>query len=370
MRFLLPLLLLLALNFPAVAQTGQAELGKRVALVVGNAGYPGSAELYNSGNDAREMAKKLRWLEFDVIETLDADYQGFNEGIEQFLRKIEGADIAVFFYAGHAVQVNKRNYLVPIDVQLENSNTLEENSIAVQKLLTSMQDKSRINLVLLDACRNNPFEWQVAENGAVRSLQSMEGLSAVEMGSGSLIAYSTQPGNVALDGAGEHSPFTEALLKHIGSPGLDFGLIIRRVREEVKASTNGDQLPWTEDLLTGLVVLNNGLNNDVADDIKDPVMAKAVQTELNRVGCNAGTPNGVWGNNSRTALRRYKNYTHLQVNSLGADLKLLQALKSENGMVCPQIAVREQPAQRRPAPAAAPSRSQECFSFDGAMRCF
>lgn len=366
MQFFLAALFVLMLVIPAWSNEGE-----RVALVVGNAAYPGDAELFNASNDAREIAKKLRWLRFDVIEVLDADLAEFNSSIELFLEKIEGADIAVFFYAGHALQVNKRNYLVPIDVQLESSNNLEQTSVAVQTLLTSMQENNETNLVLLDACRNNPFDWKVSENGVVRSIRSQGGLSAVEMGSGSLIAYSTQPGNVALDGAGEHSPFTEALLKHIDAPGLDFGLIIRSVREDVKTATLGQQLPWTEDLLTGLVILNDGSQEREGRGEDDPKMVKSVQDELNRLGCDAGTADGIWGARSRTALRRYKNHTHLLVSSTSADLKLLQVLESETGRVCPSVTAQEKPAQRRPSvPTRAPAKSQDCFSFDGETRCY
>jgi len=190
-----------------------------------------------------------------VVEGKNLDRRGMDDAIRQFSRKLEGADLALFFYAGHGVQVNDKNYLVPIDAKLERPADLALDAVDISTVLAQMEAEKRVNLIFLDACRDNPFTRSLARSLGTRSATVGRGLARVQSAIGTLIAYATQPDNVAFDGESRNSPFTAALLRHISSPGLDIGLIMRRVRAEVIAITREKQVPWDHSSLVGEVVL-------------------------------------------------------------------------------------------------------------------
>lgn len=241
--FLCFLLVLIGLASPAAA--------KRVALVIGNSAYEHAAPLANSKNDAEAVSAVLKKLGFEVITGLDLTQLQLEDTVRKFARAIRGAETALFFYAGHGLQVRGNNYLAPIDAKLDDEADLEFETVRLETVLAQMEREPRTNLIFLDACRDNPLVRNLARTMGTRSAKVGRGLARIESGIGTLIAFATQPGNVALDGSGDNSPFTEALLKHIETPNLDVALLMRRVREEVIANTSSRQVPWNNSSLTG-----------------------------------------------------------------------------------------------------------------------
>ncbi len=190
-----------------------------------------------------------------MVEGRDLDFQGMRNKLREFSRKLDGADIGLF-YAGHGVQVAGKNYLVPVDAALENAGDLATDALDLAIVLAPMENDKRVNIVLLDACRNNPFTRSLRRSLGTRSTAVSEGLAAVRTGSGTLIAFATEPDNVALDGDGtRNAPFTAGLLKHIRTNGLEIELPTKRVRQDVIAATKGKQIPWSNSSLVGDVFL-------------------------------------------------------------------------------------------------------------------
>lgn len=225
---------------------------RRVALVIGNSAYRFAPELPNPRNDAAAVRAALQRLGFEVLAGEDLDGADMSRLLRDFGRQLEGADAGLFFYAGHGLQVGGNNYLVPVDAQLTNELDLEFEATDLNVVLRIMERASVTNLVFLDACRDNPLAENLARSmGATRSTAVGRGLARVESGVGTLITYATQPGNVALDGDGLHSPFTKALVEHIEAPGVDVALMLRRVRQSVLDATGGQQVPWGHSSLTG-----------------------------------------------------------------------------------------------------------------------
>jgi tetratricopeptide (TPR) repeat protein len=229
--------------------------GKRVALVVGNSAYQFTEPLPNPQHDARAVAAALRRLGFDVIEVLDADVEKLAGRVRDFSRALKGATVGLFYYAGHGLQVNGVNYLVPVDAKLAEEADATYETVEINDVLKHMERQAKMNVVILDACRNNPLARDLARSMGTRSASIGQGLAEIRSGVGTLIAFATQPGNVALDGTGEHSPFTAALLRHLEVPGLDFTDVLRRVRKDVLEETKGKQVPWDHSSLTSALVL-------------------------------------------------------------------------------------------------------------------
>ncbi|MGH6825735.1 caspase family protein [Methyloceanibacter sp.] len=217
---------------------------KRVALVVGNSAYQSVAPLVNAANDATDMAAALKSLGFEVIEGHDLNQTEMVASIRRFSEALLGADTGLFFYAGHGLQVGGTNYLVPIDAKLTRENDLPFEAVTLDLVLAQLEREAPTAIVFLDACRDNPMAQTLARSMGTRSLSIGRGLARIDSGVGTFIAFSTQPGNVALDGQGRNSPFTSALLKHVGESGKDLSAIMIAVRNEVYAETDGKQVPW------------------------------------------------------------------------------------------------------------------------------
>ena len=224
---------------------------KRVALVIGNSAYEHASRLDNPKNDANALAAVLERLDFEVVKGIDLKQLEFEKTVRKFARTVRGADVALLFYAGHGLQVNGRNYLAPVDAKLSDEADLDFETLPLRTILKQMEREAKTNLVFLDACRDNPLARNLARSMGTRSAGVGRGLARVDSGVGTLIAFATEPGNVALDGEGNNSPFTSALLKHIETPGVDVDIMLRRVRKEVLDRTAGRQVPWSNSSLTG-----------------------------------------------------------------------------------------------------------------------
>jgi uncharacterized caspase-like protein len=226
---------------------------KRVALVIGNSAYVNTVKLENPKNDAADVAAALKKLGFNVILGRDLDKAAMDRAIRDFAETLAGTNMALFFYAGHGLQVGGQNYLVPIDAKLGTAAALDFEMVRLDLLHRTMERESSTNIVVLDACRDNPLARNLARALGTRSATIGRGLAAVESGEGTLISFSTQPGNVALDGEGRNSPFAAALVKHIVEPGADLPTILINVRNDVMAATERRQVPWEHSALTARV---------------------------------------------------------------------------------------------------------------------
>lgn len=244
--------LIVALLFQA-AGAAAVNAETRVALVVGNSAYQQTTPLSNPLNDARDMSAALKSAGFSVIEALDADKRKLDGALRAFADKLSVADVALFFYAGHGLQVGAQNYLVPTDARLERERDLEFEAVKLEFVLRQMEidREGKMTIVILDACRDNPLSRNLARSMGTRSTAIGKGLAAAPAGLGTFIAYSTQPGNVALDGDGRNSPFTAALVKHMGAKGRNLPATMIEVRKEVVGATGGRQVPWDHSALTG-----------------------------------------------------------------------------------------------------------------------
>ena len=232
-----------SLVFAFVAHGSAHAAGRRLALVVGNAAYQHAPLLRNPRNDASDLAVALERLGFTVIKGIDLDKSAMDRTIQQFAAALQGAEAAVFFYAGHGLQMNGVNYLVPTDAQLATAAAPDFELVRLDSVQKSMERESATNVLFLDACRNNPLARNLARGMGTRSAEIGRGLAAVESGVGTLISFSTQPGNVALDGSGRNSPFTAALLKQLASSQDDLSSLLINVRNDVMSSTQNQQVP-------------------------------------------------------------------------------------------------------------------------------
>ena len=253
MTFIMRVLAVICGAFVA-AQGGWAQAERRVALVIGNSAYQHTRALPNPKNDAEAVAKLLRDSGFaEVVLKLDLDYRAMREAVRAFRTKAREADVAMVYYAGHGIEVAGENHLVPIDAKLERDDDLQDEAVTLSTILGAVANARRLRLIVLDACRNNPLGDKMSlSTGAVRSVT--RGLGRIEPKGDVLVAYAARAGTVARDGSGGHSPYAQALLKHMPTPGLDVRLMFGKVRDAVLAATGNEQEPWTYGSLSGDVV--------------------------------------------------------------------------------------------------------------------
>ncbi len=223
-----------------------AKQEQRLALLIGNSHYTHGGSLDNPVNDVRAMKRKLETLGFSVMKYENCSQKAMKRAMDEFGRKLKGKEVGLFFYAGHGVRVGGNNYLLPADVKLDSENDVEYDCVRADRILAKMETAgSRTNIIILDACRDNPFErgWRRGAKGG--------GLAFMRAPSGSLIAYSTAPGMTALDGSGKNSPYTAALLRHIGTPNITALQMFQRVRSTVERNSGSKQTPWESTSLRG-----------------------------------------------------------------------------------------------------------------------
>ncbi len=226
----------------------------RTALVIGNSNYR-TAPLINPVNDARDIAQVLKSLGFEVICKVNAGRRETEDAVQQFHRNLNRAQVGFFYYAGHGMQIDGKNYLLPVDIQVKSSADIKYRATQVDWILSKMEDSgSKVNIVVLDACRNNPFRGFRGANDGLVPIQSVRG---------SFIAYATSPGSVAQDGSGRNGLYTSHLLQNIKKPGLTVEEVFREVRRSVAEKSNFKQIPWDSSSLMGaFYIAGAGGGND------------------------------------------------------------------------------------------------------------
>ena len=272
----LAVLAAIAFGFAASVSLAAVQLNdKRVALVIGNGAYQNAVRLDNAVFDARAVADSFRKLGFQVVDGYDLDIDQMRSKVSEFSAALSDSKSAVIYYAGHGISVDEENYLVPTDIVLKSPTDLDLNAISVSLLLKQMKRDDRVNIVILDACRDNPFAAVLARQ-KTRALVVERGLTPIDgdLARGTLIAFASDPKSSALDGpTGAHSPFTEAFLAHLFDAGVPIDTVMSRVRNDVWEKTGHHQLPWVNTSLIGEYELNPRPTSEPAAEAAKPVAA-------------------------------------------------------------------------------------------------
>ena len=264
MRAFLGIVLVLAGTLAA----SPALCAQKAALVIGNGAYRSVTPLINPPNDASDMAASLGHIGYAVTLVKDGDLQAMNDGLRAFLRDADHADSVVVFYSGHGVQVKGHNYLIPVSARIADELDLDTQAISLDKLLDLVDGAApKVKIVILDSCRDNPLTRTLVRGAGTRGLARID-LDAASA-KGTLIAFSTAPGSVAQDGTGRNSPFTQALLAHMETPGLDIRQMFGQVRADVDRQTQGGQTPWVNEAIIGSFAM--------AGTVADPQPVKTIQ---------------------------------------------------------------------------------------------
>ncbi len=223
----------------------KSEMQTKLALVVGCSEYTFAGILRNPVNDANSMRAKLKLLGFEVIESINPTQRELKICIDDFGDKLRNYDVGLFFFAGHGVQVKGYNYLIPTDANLKTERMVEYDCVEANRILSYMEGgKPQVNIIILDACRDNPFERSWARGVGLRGLTSMNAPK------GALIAYSTSPGKTASDGKGKNGLYTDVLLRHIDAKKVAITTMFQKVRRDVIERSNNEQIPWESTSLT------------------------------------------------------------------------------------------------------------------------
>ena len=241
------------------------------------------APLPNPSVDAKAIAATLRNVGFEVVEGSNLTRDKMTERLLDFGKKAQGADVALFFYAGHGIAISGTNYLLPIDADIKSEMDVKLGAaINIDLTLEQTMGDAKVKLVFLDACRDNPFAAKIKSNSATRSVNVQTGLAEMKSGEGTLIAFATGPGQTALDGQeGNNSPFTRALLANLTQPGMEIQQAMTKVRAQVNEETNKGQLPWGHTNLIGSVYLNGSpAPGAVAATLQTPPAGSDVELEF------------------------------------------------------------------------------------------
>ena len=263
----------LCLAFGAMlANAAAAE--RRVALVVGNSAYKNASTLSNTINDSIAMEALFRSIGFEVvISRNDLGVVDFKRTVREFLITAENADMAVVYYAGHGIEIGGTNYLIPIDAKLSRDYDVEDEAIALDRIIWALQPVRRLRLILLDACRDNPFAAKLRSAGRAPTRGGLAKLD--EVSADTLVAYAAKAGSISYDGDGFNSPYATALLRHLAEPGVDVRIALGRVRDAVLSMTGGRQEPFIYGSLGGATI----------SLVPMPDSTKVGQLESDSVGC-------------------------------------------------------------------------------------
>jgi uncharacterized caspase-like protein len=288
---------------------------RRIALVIGNGAYTNAPPLKNPPNDARDMAATLKALGFDVTSGVNLNQRDMKRLIREFGQKLKGGGSGLFYYAGHGVQSKGKNYLIPIEADIQSDIEVEDAGVDVNLVLGYMDDaQNGLNIVILDACRNNPF---------ARSFRSASsGLAQVDAPTGTLIAYATAPGRVASDGTGQNGLYTSELLKQMQVSGLSVTDMFMRVRAEVMKQTSNKQVPWESSSLVGAFYFGGAPSADasknaatnkpikISDATKETAFWEAVKDSTNSQDFRdylEKYPSGAYASAARIKLRQLES---------------------------------------------------------------
>jgi Caspase domain len=232
-----------------------AAADRRVALVIGNAAYKNASTLSNTINDSTAIANLFKSVGFEVvISRNDLGVVDFKRSVREFLLTAETADIAVVYYAGHGIEVGGNNYLIPVDARLGRDYDVEDEAVSLERIIWALQPVKRLRLILLDACRDNPFPAKIRSAGLTRATVT-GGLAKIEdVSADTLVAFAAKAGSISYDGDGGNSPYATALLRHLAEPGLDIRIALGRVRDEVLSMTHGRQEPFIYGSLGGATI--------------------------------------------------------------------------------------------------------------------
>jgi uncharacterized caspase-like protein len=251
---------------------------KRIALVIGNSAYQDAGKLTNPTNDASDMAAILKAHGFQVLEGFDLGKSAMEARLRDFARALTSNEVGLFFYAGHGLQVSGTNYLVPVDARLADASGLDFELVRLDLVQRTMEREVGTNIIFLDACRDNPLARNLARALGTRSVEIGRGLAPTQGGAGTLISFSTQPGNVALDGTGRNSPFAGALVKRLMAPNDDLSAILIDVRNDVMRATQDRQVPWEHSALRGRFYFGPASpGGPPTPQLVDPAVARAAR---------------------------------------------------------------------------------------------
>ena len=279
---------LVAIAMASILVCGTAQAFQRVALVIGNSNYAYTPKLPNPQNDAADIASSLSRLGFAVTETQDLSFNEMRRALGTFSQKALGAEMAVVFYAGHGMEVNNQNYLIPTDAELKTDLSIPYETIPLDMVTEAVSGAKGLKLVILDACRNNPFVASMTRTTSTRSIG--RGLARVEPSSGTLVAFAAKEGTVASDGIGRNSPFSNALLSYLEEPGLEINFLFRKVRDKVMEQTDNRQEPFTYGSLPGQAIFLREPEPSRSDEppaIRGPTLIEAVAAAV-----DVNTPRG------------------------------------------------------------------------------
>lgn len=337
----------------------ESHAAKRVALVIGNSTYQHTTFLPNPQSDAEAISNTFKRIGFDKVTLkIDQDIDSMRSALREFEVEADGAETAVVFFAGHGMEMGGENYLIPVDAKLQKDRHLTFEAIKLSSVLRSVEGAKSLRLVILDACRNNPFAASMrVSSGAKRSVA--RGFGRFEPKGDILVAYAARHGTTADDGSGRHSPYTSALLTHLAEPGVDIRLLMGRIRDKVRTTTGGAQVPHTYGTLGGgsvflvppkpgskasrmaalqkkLLELERKLaDKPTAETMDRGELTRTLQAELKRVGCDPGNVDGRWGEGSRRALSRFNQHANLRLSTAEPTGKAIDVLKGIITPVCP-----------------------------------
>ena len=333
MKYFTFILTLVILQFPffifADSSRGIKKLGQslsssqnRFALVIGNSNYK-VAPLKNPENDARDISKSLSKLGFKVDLLENAAQRDMKKAIDSFGERIKSGGVGLFYFAGHGVQVDGRNYLVPVNADIETENDVEYESIDTGRVLAKMEDANNgMNIMILDACRNNPYA------SSFRSISN--GLATLNAPSGTFIAYATSPGNVAADGEGDNGIYTGYLIRHLNSKDLSIENVFKRVRRDVQKKTGGKQIPWDSSSLTGDFYFNKTKNhyNNIIYKNNVQIDSPEIEKEKWEIVKNTNNIKTIRNYIKSNPYSKFCEVAKLKLNKLNNEKGILDDLKS------------------------------------------
>jgi len=342
------LLLLFAAAVALLAQLGPSYADKRVALVIGNAKYKNTPALANPGNDAADVAQALRAVGFQVTVRIDAEKRQMDQAVAQFARDAGNADAALFYYAGHGMQFQGHNYIMPVDAELQDEISLRYEMTSIDDVKAALQRSSGVKIMVLDACRDNPLAAKLVRSisASTRDIPTVQGYARPEKTRGMIIVYATQADDVANDGSGRNSPFSTAFLKEIKEPGLEIGTMFRRIGDDVYQATNGEQSPELSISLVPEYYLNQSETDQaIWARIRASADRETVREFLARY------PNSFYAPDARARLelldREAREKADAQVESQRRDIVATEAARLEAEQAASERAAAEARAHER-----------------------